>query len=75
MTALRRSSVTRFCEKRVSASGRFSCAIKMAMSVDEPTAKSTAMEKSALVKGRARLTALMAYSFTPSETISPSTME
>lgn len=49
--------------------------MKMAMSVDEPTAKSTAMEKSALVKGIARLTALMAYSFTPIETISPSTME
>ena len=31
------------------------------MRVDEPTAKSTAMEKSALVKGMARLTALMAY--------------
>ena len=49
--------------------------MKIAMSVDEPTAKSTAMENSALVNGMARLTALMAYSFTPMETMSPSTME
>ena len=47
----------------------------MAISVDEPTAKSTAMENSALVKGMARLTALMAYSLTPRETIRPSTIE
>ena len=75
MIAPMTSSVTKFCEKRVSASCRFSCAMKIAMSVEEPTAKSTAMEKSALVKGMARLTALIAYSFTPMETMSPSTME
>ena len=48
---------------------------KMAMMVEVPTANITAMENRALVKGMARLTALMAYSLTPRETIRPSTIE
>lgn len=40
-----------------------------------PTANSTAMENMTLVKGTARLTALMAYSPTPFATNRPSTME
>ena len=45
------------------------------MMVEVPTANITAMENRALVKGMARLTALMAYSLTPRDTSRPSTME
>ena len=47
----------------------------MAMMVLVPTAKMMPMENSTLVKGTARFTEAMAYSFTPLDTISPSTME